>query len=345
MILSNIISIIVSLLVLGVLVIGHEAGHFFMGKILGFQIEEFAIGFGPKLVNWTKNGTLYSIRLLPLGGFVRFLGEEQLSTDRKAFNNQSVWKRILVIVTGPVMNIVLAVVLAIFVLVGFGDYFPIPVIGEIVDKSPAQVAGLKVGDSITEINNIPIKTYNDVIQTIQKNKGKTLSISVKRSTKIIKYNLSPYYDINTKTSRIGIVLSQEKRKVGLWDGIKLSIQWVYNIITLMLDYLGKLFFHGQGVNDIMGPVGTIGLIGQAAEQGFERLIRLAILITLNLGIVNLLPIPALDGGRLLFLFLEGIRGKPLSQDREGYIHFAGFVILLLLMLLFTYKDIVRFFAK
>lgn len=342
---SNITSIIVSLLVLGVLVIGHEAGHFFIGKILGFKIEEFSIGFGPKLVNWTNKGTLYSIRILPLGGFVRFLGEEQSSTDMQAFNNQAVWKRILVIVTGPIMNILLAVVLAIFVLVGFGDYFPIPVIGEIVDKSPAQVTGLKVGDVITEINSIPIKTYDDVIHTIQKYKANTLSITVKRSAQTIKYNLNPYYDNSTKTMRIGIILSQEKRKVGLFEGIRLSFQWVYNIIKLMLDYLGKLFIHGQGVNDIMGPVGTIGLIGKAAEHSMEMLIRLAILITLNLGIVNLLPFPALDGGRLLFLFLEGIRGKPLSQDREGYIHFAGFVILLLLMLLFTYKDIARFFAK
>jgi len=338
---TTISSIAVSLIVLGIIVLAHEAGHFFVARLLGFSIEEFSIGFGPRIAKWVHKNIEYSLRVLPLGGFVRFFGEDQSSDDERAFNNQAVWKRILVIASGPIMNFVLAILLAVLVLTTYGDYFPVPVIDSFDENSTAQQAGLKVGDRIIEVNGVKIDDYTEVSAIVRSKPNQELTMKVKRDDEVLEYKVRTYYDEEQKMNRIGIVFGQERIKFGFAEAVSLSISWTFYIIQEMVRFLGNLFFRGQGANELMGPVGTIGLIGQAARQSMEMLIRLAILISINLGIINLVPFPALDGGRLAFLGIEALRGKPLNQEKEGFIHFAGFVILIILMLIVTYRDFTR----
>jgi len=341
MTLSVFFSIIISLLVLSIVVLFHEVGHFAVARVLGFKIEEFSIGFGPRLFKKSHGDTEYSLRILPLGGFVRFLGEDEVSHDKRAFNNQAAWKRALVLFAGPFMNVFLALLIAVIVLFSYGDYFPVPVIGQVVEDSPAAQAGLKVGDRIIAVNGTDVKDYEEVYQRIQESLDKKITFMVLRDEEKLTFEMKPYYDQKTQSNRIGIVFAQEKMRFSFGDSIRFSVQWTVAIIREMIAYLGRLFFRGQGINDLMGPVGTIGLIGQAARQGVEMVLRLSILISINLGVINLLPFPALDGGRLFFLAIEGLRGKPLSQEKEGLIHFAGFVVLILLMVLITFQDFTR----
>lgn len=340
------LTILVALIFLSLLVMVHEVGHFLAGRFVGIHPEEFSIGMGPKLLGFSRKGTQFSVRALPIGGYVKFLGEDERSDDERAFSNASVWKRMAVIVAGPTMNILLAVVLLAVFYMGYGVYEEVPEILEVVENSPAERAGLLPGDSIIKVDDISVEGMEarEAVETIRnaiRQKGSNeLKIVVRRNGKDINIKVVPEYNEESGSYVIGIVFGRIRR-YGLIQATGMAFNSVGKLTLMMVDALRGLIFKGQGLNEVMGPVGIVSEIGKAVEAGMQQLLLLAVMISLNLGIINLIPFPALDGGRIALLLVEGVRGKPLEPEKEGFIHFIGFVVLILLMVLVTYHDITR----
>lgn len=340
------LTILVALIFLSLLVMVHEVGHFLAGRFVGIHPEEFSIGMGPKLLGFSRKGTQFSVRALPIGGYVKFLGEDERSDDERAFSNASVWKRMAVIVAGPTMNILLAVVLLAVFYMGYGVYEEVPEILEVVENSPAERAGLLPGDSIIKVDDISVEGMEarEAVETIRnaiRQKGSNeLKIVVRRNGKDINIKVVPEYNEESDSYVIGIVFGRIRR-YGLIQATGMAFNNVGKLTLMMVDALRGLIFKGQGLNEVMGPVGIVSEIGKAVEAGMQQLLLLAVMISLNLGIINLIPFPALDGGRIALLLVEGVRGKPLEPEKEGFIHFIGFVVLILLMVLVTYHDITR----
>lgn len=340
------LTILVALIFLSLLVMVHEVGHFLAGRLVGIHPEEFSIGMGPKLLGFSRKGTQFSVRALPIGGYVKFLGEDERSDDERAFSNASVWKRMAVIVAGPTMNILLAVVLLAAFYMGYGVYEEVPEILEVVENSPAERAGLLPGDSIIKVDDVSVEGMEarEAVETIRnaiRQKGSNeLKIVVRRNGKDINIKVVPEYNEESDSYVIGIVFGRIRR-YGLIQATGMAFNNVGKLTLMMVDALRGLIFKGQGLNEVMGPVGIVSEIGKAVEAGMQQLLLLAVMISLNLGIINLIPFPALDGGRIALLLVEGVRGKPLEPEKEGFIHFIGFVVLILLMVLVTYHDITR----
>lgn len=324
------------------MVIVHELGHFLVGRKLGFKIEKFLIGFGPKLYSKEKDGIEYSIRAFPVGGAVMFYGEDEVEADDLSFNSQKAWKRFLVIIAGPVMNILLGILIAILTLSIYGDYTPI--ISTVEAGTPAAYANLQPGDQIVSIDNNKVDFFSEALTLLQSNKKDQVSLTIKRNDEYINSNVSYYYDSEAQKNRIGIVLGEEKRTFSIFEALSLSFKWIYFLVSQMLITFWGLITGAISSSNLVGPVGTITYIGEAVRTGFESILRLACLITVNLGVFNVLPLPALDGGRLVFIVIEWFRGKPISREKEGTVHLIGFVLLMALMVVFTYKDIMRLFS-
>ncbi len=345
-ILPGINTILVALILFGIIVLAHELGHFLVASWVGIPAEEFAIGMGPKIFQHKGKKLIFTIRALPIGGFVRFIGEDEESDDPRAFGNAKVWKRIMAIASGPLMNFLLAILLLSIVFIFFGTYEISTHILEVVDGSPAQEVGLRVGDKIIEINGVKIDNQDEVKgielfkDIINKEGSQPLRITILRGDRIENLELLPNYSEERNTYEIGIVFGK-LQKQGLIRGISLAFIQTGRLIIIMVQMLGNLIFKGHGLNEVVGPVGIVGEIGRAVKSGIQDVINFAIVITLNLGIINLVPFPALDGGRLALLVIEGLRGRPMDPRREGYIHFIGFVLLMILMIAVTFKDVAR----
>lgn len=345
---STIITIISGLLILTVLVIVHESGHFFVGKKCGMRIDEFAVGFGPKLLSRVgKDDIRYSVRALPLGGFVQFYGEDEevdATYEPRAFNNRPIWQRAITLVAGPLMNILFALLVTILVLSIFGEY--VPTVHTITKGMPAEEAGLLPGDQVVKINGKTIDfsmEYQSAIAGI--GQSEQVEMTVLRNGEKIDFTVPLRYDETEGKMMMGVQFdTSTRKKFSVFEAIGLSFKWLYLIIVEMFGVLRALIFKGEGVANLAGPVGTISLIGQAVRSGPEVILRMAALLSVNLGIMNILPFPALDGGRLLFLGIEKLRGKPIPREKEGYINLAGLAVLFILMILLTYQDIARLLA-
>jgi len=333
-------TIIIAIIAFGVLILFHEFGHFILAKLSGIKVEEFAIGMGPAIVKFRRGETDYAIRLLPIGGFVRMLGEDQRSDDKRAFTNQAVWKRMAVIAAGPLMNFALTILLLAIITAVVGRAVYLPVIDTVVSNSPAQRAGLMAGDRFISIEGKEIKTADDARAIVSNNPGKPLTAVIERNGQRIKVIITPEYNAEAQTSQIGITFKGHMEKVSVFNAIGYSFAQVYDMTKMMIVGIGQLII-GRGLDQVMGPYGIVKIVGQAASQGIIDLLWLVAIISLNVGLINLVPFPALDGSRLVFLAIEGIRGKPIDQEKEGMIHFAGLVILMLLMLVVTFHDIMR----
>lgn len=340
---DTVLTIVVGLLVLTVLVVAHEAGHFFVGRACNIRIDEFSVGFGPKLFSRIRKEIRYSIRCLPLGGYVQFYGEDaDVQNEPRAFNNRPIWQRFLTILAGPVANIVAAVLLTVCVLSIFGDYAP--VIKEVEPGTPAAEAGVQVGDQIIEIDGRRIDFSMEAsMGALDSSKG-SVNISVLRNGQRHDFALRFVPDSTGERYIVGIKYGGERVTFGFFEALGLSFKWMFLIIQEMLSFLGGLIFRGEGATEIAGPVGTISIIGQAVRSGPEVMMRIAALLSINLGIMNALPFPALDGGRIVLLGIEKLRGKPIPRDKEAYINIAGLVVLFGLMAIATYQDIARLIA-
>ncbi len=346
---SIIITVLAGLLVLTVLVVAHECGHFFVGKACDIRINEFSVGFGPKLFSRKrkKDDIIYSLRALPLGGYVQFYGEDEevdAAYEPRAFNNRPLWQRALTLLAGPAMNLIAALLITVIVLTAFGDY--VPVIKSVTEGTPAYEAGLQEGDRVVmfEGKKIDFSTEFELATGNMENK-ESVTIGVEREGSYKEFTVALRYDEETGRNMMGIKYSSDTRKkFSFFEALGLSFKWMYLIIVEMFQYLGRLLSGSEGVGGLAGPVGTITIIGEAVRSGFEVTMRLAALLSINLGIMNLLPFPALDGGRLLFLGVEKIRGKAIPRKVEGYINMAGLVLLFALMIFLTYQDIARLLA-
>ncbi|MED4312660.1 RIP metalloprotease RseP [Heyndrickxia coagulans] len=416
-------TVIAFILIFGSLVIFHEAGHFFVAKKAGILCREFAIGFGPKILSFKKNETQYTIRLLPIGGYVRMAGEDpdmpelkpgqrvgllfdeneavekivvngkdrytglrmietesadleralvikgyeegddehlrtfkvkrdavlvedrmemQIAPWDRQFASKSLGKRALTIFAGPLMNFVLAALVFTLMAVVQGVPMTDPVLGTVVKDSAAAKAGLRKGDTVISIDGAEISTWNDIVDVIQKHPDEKITFTVERNGKTMDIPVTPKsISEDGKTfGRIGVnsPVDHSPLKVATY-GITQTYVWTVEIFKL----LGHLISGGFSIDMLSGPVGIYKSTETVAKSGIIYLFKWAGLLSINIGIMNLLPLPALDGGRLLFFGIEALRGKPIDRQKEGIVHFIGFALLMLLMIIVTWNDIQRFF--
>lgn len=331
------LSILAALLLLSLLVMIHELGHFLAGRALGFSIKEFSIGMGPKLLKKTKNGTEFSIRLLPIGGLCRFEGEDQQVKSEHSFNAQKVWKRIVVVLSGPVMNLLFAVICSVITLSAFGDFMP--GIQEITPGSPAAIAGVQAGDLIEEINGKPVRFYFQTVDMIRAVETEDMTLTVERNGAKQQLQLDDIYNEELGRNLIGVTISQVRVQFSFGASIARSVNYVTATLVETFRFFGRAAQGNVSSSDAAGPVAIVAIISEAVRSGGENVLRLLVLISASLGIMNLLPIPAMDGGRLTFMFVEVVRGKPIAAETEGMVHFIGLILLFGLIILLTYNDI------
>jgi regulator of sigma E protease len=331
-----------AILIFGLLIATHELGHFLVAKMVGIRVHEFSIGMGPVVLSWKRGETIYSLRLLPIGGFNRMAGMESGDLqDPRGFNTRSVLQRMAVIASGSLMNFLLAIILFIFVFMGIGVPSNTTTIGGLLPGRPAEKAGFQVGDRIVSINNTNVNTWGQLVEVIHKNPGQKLQVMVERDQQSLLIPVVPELDPQNKVGLIGI--EQTWVKLELFSSILLGIQQALAVAALIITSLLKMIT-GQLPAEVAGPVGIVQMAGEAARLGLANVLNFAGLLSLNLGIINLFPIPALDGSRLLFLGIEGIRGRPVNPEKENVIHLVGFALLIFLMLVITYQDLLRLFS-
>ena len=418
-------TVIAFVIIFGALVFFHELGHLLLAKRAGILCREFAIGFGPKVFSFTRNETVYTIRLLPLGGFVRMAGEDpelieikpgynigllfdqsglvnkiiinnkskypdarvievekidlehdlfvrgyeegedevikefkisekaffvvddqetQIAPFNRQFGSKTLGQRTAAIAAGPIMNFILAFV--VFIIIGLLQGTPTdePKLGVLTEDGAASEAGLKQGDLVREIEGTEVSTWEDIVKVIQQNPEKELSFTVERQGKIEEIPVTPkVQQIEDKTiGIIGVYGPVEKTVLGsITNGFSETYLWTKEIIT----GLGKLITGQFSIDMLSGPVGIYVSTDTVVQSGIFYVMRWAAILSINLGIVNLVPLPALDGGRLLFFAIEAVRGKPIDKQKEGMVHFVGFALLMLLMLVVTWNDIQKFFLQ
>lgn len=337
---TTFLSILAALLVLSVFVVVHELGHFVAGRLLGFTVLEFAVGMGPAILKKEKNGITYSLRAFPIGGMCRFYGEDEEAKDGRSFASHPVWKRIIVVAAGPVMNILTAILFAVVSLMSYGVYVDVPTVQELSSETaPAAVAGIEPGDVLYAINGDVIESYEETSELILGASGAEMTITVQRDGELVDFIVRDFYNEAEGRNLIGITYGYGRERYGLFKAIGSSFRYVWDIFVEMARFIGSIFTQGVQAGDVVGPVGTVTIIGQAVRTGFETVLYLAVLISVNLAFMNLLPLPALDGGRLVFLVIEAIRRKPVPPEKEGMVHFAGLVLLMLLMVYLTVSDV------
>lgn len=344
-----ILTILAAVFVFGLLVLVHEFGHFITAKLTGMRVDEFAIGFGPKIFSVRYGETKYSLRAIPLGGFNDIAGMDpnDNSAGERGFCEKPVLSRMIVILAGSTMNFILPVVLffGIYAAVGVAKPSTEPVIGGIIQDMPADDAGLHVGDRILTLNGEKITTWEEFVTKLRVTEAETpVEISYERDSKVEAVTLTPKFDEKSKRALVGIQSSTVYEKQDLATAFSLSLEHTKNIIIFMLDALAGIFM-APSQAELAGPIGIAQMAGQVAETGFVPLLNFAALLSLNLGIINLLPVPALDGGHFVGLVIEAVRGKPMSAKALMYTQRVGIALLLALTLYATMSDLIRVFTK
>lgn len=331
---SFLITIIKVIFLLGFLIIIHEGGHFLVAKLCKVKVNEFAVGFGP--VVWKKQGkeTKYAIRLIPLGGFVSMEGEEERSDNKRSFSNASISKRIAIVLAGATVNIIFGIVVY-FILMASTSTYITNEIGEIYENYPAQEIGIQQGDKIIEVNNQKINDKTDLNRTLKENEGKEANVKIERNNEEINYNITPKVDNGYYYLGVGLKKSEDT----IINHIIFGVTETKEFLASIGENLKQLLTGNIGVDQMVGPVGIGEVVSKTS--GIFDFIYLLALISLSLGITNLLPIPALDGGKILILIIEAIRRKPMKQETESYIQLVGFTILIMLSIYVTYNDIMR----
>lgn len=336
------LTLVAFVVVFGTIVFFHELGHFTVAKLAGIRVYEFALGFGPALVRKKRGETLYSIRALPLGGFVKMAGmdepeepsDEIEEDDEGSFQNKSLGWRLGTIAAGPLMNFVLAIVLFViyFMLIAIP-----PTIGFVEQGTPGELAGFLPGDSFISVNGIEVETSEDIIELIQASPNKEMQMVMNREKQQINIVVIP--EEVDGVGKIGIGIDS-KPKYPFFLSLKAGVLQTKDFTFQLISDLSRMIT-GKQKAEISGPIGIVQMVGKTARQGFPNLLILAILLNINLGLLNLLPVPVLDGGWILILLVEAVRGKPLPAEAKGIAQFIGLALLVLLMLYATFKDVVR----
>ena len=345
----TILYVAAAIVILGLIVAVHEFGHYLVGRLTGMGILEYAIGFGPKIFGFEKGGIKYSLRLIPLGGYCACLGEDEVSDDPRAMRNQAVWKRFLTVAAGPVMNFVLAFVATVALIWGYGAYQSAPIVHSLVEGSAAQEAGLLPGDIVTALDGVEISMdaqgQAQLISMIQESDGTTsFAVDVDRNGEAMQFVIVPQFNEEAGVYQVGVMLGTVPIRFGFVESVAMSGRAMVTMTGAMLDGLRQLFTTKNAIDQTMGPVGIITTVSQQVREGFDVALNWIVIISLNLGIMNLLPVPGLDGGRLLFLIVEGVRRKPIPTEKEAWVHAGGILLLLGLIVVITFKDIFRIFA-
>lgn len=423
-------NIIIALLVLSVIVIIHELGHFILAKANGVGVKEFAIGMGPRVAQIKKGETVYCIKLLPFGGSCMMVGEDENSDDEKAFNNKSVWARISIIAAGPVFNFILAFILALIIIgnIGYdpcmvysvkegsaayeaglmegdrivqvnnrsitffrefylyetvypdrtmeityerdGQYYTTTVVPEyveadnyqvgmtitgtevtsVIEGAPAQVAGLLAKDIIQTVNGVEVQTSDEIIELVRATTEGKVALEVLRGEETLVINVEPKL-VHTTGYETGLYCSGVRVATTPMETVRYSFTEVKYWIVTVFDSLRMMFTGRVSADDVAGPVGVVSLIGDVVEESKSEgsfyillnVLNMTMMISANLGVMNLLPLPALDGGRLVFLIIEAIRRKPIDREKEGMVHFVGIVLLMILMVFVSFNDIRNLF--
>lgn len=334
-------SILLTFLVIGVIATAHELGHFFAARREGIPVRELSLGVGPKILQKDKNGTKFSLRLIPIFAYVQMAGvlpEEQDMED--GYLRKRPGQKARVLVAGSLMNVFLAMVIFIGLFMGMGVYSEEPVLGDVYEGSPAMEAGFLPGDRIVSIGGENVDSWTSMIGLIGESGGIPLEISVQRDNSTLVLQVTPVTDPESGRALIGI----EKSRVRL-NPLQAVIQGVWqsvSFIGLMLVSLGMMI-SGAAPAELSGPVGIASMVGQASTGGLAGILNFTAILSLNLAILNMLPIPALDGGKLVLVLVEKIRGKRLSLEKEVTINLVGFAILIGIMLLATYNDVLSLF--
>ena len=359
----TILYVLLAILMLGILVMVHEGGHFFAARLMKIDVTEFAMGFGPKLFGWQskKHDTKFSVRAIPFGGYCAFVGDETdmaNTEDPRAFAKQNVWKRMFTVLMGPMMNLLLAFIVATVFYWSAGVQMPVglePVISEVAVDGPAYGAGLRDGDTILAINGQDMQ--NDDLEltgvteaiSLWKEGDAPLSVTVHRGEdETLTLEMTPFWDAEENRYRVGIMIGGryilENRTLNLPQAVKESWDLCVYASGAILSALKDLVTTGAGLDQTAGPVGVVRLVSEETQAGgFSSYIQLMVLISINLGLMNLLPIPGLDGSRLVFGLIEAIRGKPVPQKIEGAIHLCGMALLFAVLIFFTFRDVAGLF--
>lgn len=416
---NTFISIII---IFGLLVFIHELGHLIFAKRAGILCREFAIGFGPKLFSFKRDETVYTIRLLPLGGFVRMAGEDpetieikpgfqiglvfsptgkvkdivinnkskhpnakvvtvekidiehqliiqgydeddqlhtysvepkadfifdeqrtQIAPYNRQFSSKSLSQRAIAIFAGPFMNFALAAVILITFALIQGMPVDKPIVGDVIAEGTALEAGLEKGDLVTAIDGAPLDTWDDLTSVIQRSANQELVFTINRNGENYKVTIVPDERIGPNEEKAGYIGIYPPTEFSILGSLIFGFTQTYEYIMLIVESLGMLVTGQFTLDHLSGPVGIYNYTGQAAAMGIFVLMQWAAILSINLGIINLLPLPALDGGRLIFIGLEAVRGKPIDPQKEGIVHFVGFALLMVLMLVVTWNDINKFF--
>lgn len=352
-------NIIIAILIFSLIIVIHELGHFLLAKKNGIAVVEFSVGMGPRLFSFLRKGTRYSLKLFPVGGSCMMLGEDDEADDPNAFGKKGVWARISVIAAGPIFNFILAFVLSIIV-VGKVGYDP-AVIVQLVEGGPAQEAGLQVGDVIEEINGSGVDNAREVMfyQFFHPTSEKSVQLKVNRSGEEISMTVTPE-QTETGEYLMGFGYNHGRTKTIATTGEKMNALGVikYSAIEVKcwiksaIQSVGGLITGKVSTNELGGPVAIVDMIGDGINstksEGVSavviQILYMSILLSANLGIMNLLPLPALDGGRLVFLIIEAVRGKPVDPKKEGFVHMVGLILLMLLMVFVMFNDVRRLFV-
>jgi len=336
------------IIILGVTITVHEFGHFIFAKKAGVYVYEFSIGMGPRIIKWKRKNdeTEYSIRLFPIGGFVQMAGEEidddsDVPKDKKMFN-KTFGQKLMIVLAGVMFNFILAIVLLFFV----GLFNGVPnnqsIVGTVDSAYPAYEAGLQEGDKILTMNGKNVKTIDKLSLQLQVNAGKEIELEIDRNGKNKTINIDPKKE--EKDGEVAYIYGfglDQTESHGFLESVKYAFTKTFSLMHQMVFVIFYLITGAIGVNSLAGPVGIFGVVGDAAEAGIASIVYLMAFISINVGFINLLPIPAFDGCRALFIIIEKIKGNPVDIKLENTIHTVGFFLLMALMILITYNDIMR----
>ncbi|MBA7497868.1 Regulator of sigma-W protease RasP [subsurface metagenome] len=347
------LTIIAFIFVFSILIFFHEFGHFIAAKAAGVRVYKFAFGFGPRILGFTIKQTEYQICLIPLGGYVKMAGEmgqgdvketsEEVPEEQR-FDKKSVGIRALIVTLGPFMNIATAVV--IFSLIFFTNGIPIVTnyISTVIESGPAEQAGILSGDKIIAINSVKMEDPNNIANIINKSSGEKLQITLDREGEILEVFVIPEYDDSYKKGLIGITFEISVEKINIFSAFSKGLIATINIIKLIFTNTVEMIT-GKVPVEIAGPLGIAQMTGEAAKLGFLNLLYFTAILSIFIGLFNLLPIPILDGGHLLILAIEKLRGKPLEPEKINFMYLIGISLMIIIFIIATYKDILRVFGK
>ena len=341
-------TLIYFIIILGIIILIHEFGHFIFAKKAGIYVYEFSIGMGPRIFKWTRKDdeTEYSVRLIPIGGFVQMAGEEidddeSVPRDKK-FSVKTFGQKFMTVIAGIMNNFILAIVLFFLFSLFNGAPQNKAIVGEVSSDFPAYTSGLQSGDQIVKLNGKNASSYDLLALELQVNSGDEISLEILRNGETKTVNIKPKkVKVDGKvTYKYGFGINDEVKK-GFIPSVIYAFSKTISLVHQMILIIIYLFTGNLGVNSLAGPVGIFNVVGSASSAGFWSLVSLTAFLSINVGFINLLPLPAFDGGRLLFVIIEKIKGKPVDPKFENTIHAIGFFLLMALMLYITYNDIIK----